>query len=532
MAAAASSTKQDHPLCYDVKRPLDLKQVARGYHNATREYDYWVPEADIEGKVPRELHGTLLRNGPGLLEIYGKRLIHPIDGDGMIVALSFIDGRVHLRTRFVASKERQEEQHERKFIYRGQMGTHPRSALWDTASFFGHLLTLRWPALHYRNPSNTNVFYWGGKVISSYETGLPHTLDPHTLDTLGLDDFNGALKLKAFAAHFRLDMKNKRLVCMGLKPGVGSYKPTLVIYEFDERWTLLQSQVHHIQGLNYAHDFLLLPDYYVFHMTPFANMSWMSVLKVYMGWSSPGQLLQHYPHLPSRFIVIPRHKGAKHQEIRFMDTDPFHIFHFGIAEQKGDDIITFNAVCLGPKFNMTFENEIWLSNASVAPGNVFSFTLNLATSKCESSKGPVDPASVEFPTTHPYRHGVPNTRYSYLMASDRKGCNLPYRDVVKYDAQREQRQVWYSHGCVGEPVFVPRRGWDSWKEGDEDDGFVVVQLYVPELHRTEFVILDAKHVDRGPVTRIKLKHHIPYGFHGTFAPEVFVDSHCLPKAKL
>lgn len=47
------------------------------------------------------------------------------------------------------------------------------------------------------------------QVISCYETGLPHTLDLHTLETLGLDDFNGALKLKAFAAHFRIDMHNK-----------------------------------------------------------------------------------------------------------------------------------------------------------------------------------------------------------------------------------------------------------------------------------------------------------------------------------
>ena len=45
--------------------------------------------------------------------------------------------------------------------------------------------------------------------MSCYETGLPHALDPSTLDTLGLDDFNGALKLKSFAAHFRLDAKNK-----------------------------------------------------------------------------------------------------------------------------------------------------------------------------------------------------------------------------------------------------------------------------------------------------------------------------------
>ena len=83
----------------------------------------------------------------------------------MVVALSFVDGRVHLRTRFVASKERVEEQHERKFLYRGQMGTHPNSALKDTGILLKSLLTLRWPKLHYRNPSNTNVFYWGGKVL-------------------------------------------------------------------------------------------------------------------------------------------------------------------------------------------------------------------------------------------------------------------------------------------------------------------------------------------------------------------------------
>ena len=44
------------------------------------------------------------------------------------------------------------------------MGTHPNGALTDTAKVIGHLLTFRWPKLHYRNPSNTNVFYWGGKV--------------------------------------------------------------------------------------------------------------------------------------------------------------------------------------------------------------------------------------------------------------------------------------------------------------------------------------------------------------------------------
>ncbi len=60
----------------DVKRPLDLSQVAQGWHSPNKEYDYWVPQVDIEGKIPPQLRGTLLRNGPGLLEIYGKKLQH------------------------------------------------------------------------------------------------------------------------------------------------------------------------------------------------------------------------------------------------------------------------------------------------------------------------------------------------------------------------------------------------------------------------------------------------------------------------
>ena len=86
----------------------------------------------------------------------------------MIVALSFVAGRVHLRTRFVVSEHRVHETHERKYLYRGQMGTHPNGVIKDTAILLKNLLTMRWPKLHYRNPSNTNVFYWGGKVYCMY----------------------------------------------------------------------------------------------------------------------------------------------------------------------------------------------------------------------------------------------------------------------------------------------------------------------------------------------------------------------------
>jgi len=124
---------------------------------------------------------------------------------------------------------------------------------------------------------------------------------------------------------------------------------------------------------------------------------------------------------------------------------------------------------------------------------------------------------------------------------------LPYRDIVKFDLHDAGhtssgklsadpptrssstslagvgRQTYRSDGCVGEPVFVPRKPFPhSVTQGDEDDGWVLVQLYNVKSRCTEFLILDAKHVSSGPIARIKLKHHVPAGFHGTFAEHVFI----------
>lgn len=57
-------------------RPLDRSKVRRAYHTAKRNYDYWIPSADVEGEIPHSLYGTLYRNGPGLMEVYGTKLVH------------------------------------------------------------------------------------------------------------------------------------------------------------------------------------------------------------------------------------------------------------------------------------------------------------------------------------------------------------------------------------------------------------------------------------------------------------------------
>ncbi|NJM95592.1 MAG: Apocarotenoid-15,15'-oxygenase, partial [Acaryochloridaceae cyanobacterium CSU_5_19] len=49
---------------------------AGGHQSLTEEYDYWIDE--IEGEIPQELKGTVFRNGPGLLDVGGTPLYHPL----------------------------------------------------------------------------------------------------------------------------------------------------------------------------------------------------------------------------------------------------------------------------------------------------------------------------------------------------------------------------------------------------------------------------------------------------------------------
>lgn len=503
-----------------------MDKITKGWKEQA-ELSYWIPECDVEGTIPQDLHGTFIRNGPGLDEVYGKKLKHVIDGDGMVCKVSFLDGRAHFCSKFVRSAHRMHEQSEKKFIYPGQMGTRNLNRSKDTLSAISTFMTGQKSDLTFRNPSNTNAFYWGGKILALYETHLPHALDPYTLETLGLDNLGGQLKLGNCAVHFRIDPVTMRLVLFSLRPSLNS-QPSLVIYEFDSGWKKLKEMKLKIPGLNYAHDLLLFPDYYLFHITPFVEATKWGAFKILSGLASPGDSVKHYQHLPSQFVVIPRN-ATSDKDVICIDTGRFHIYHYGTCQQLSLNKLNFNCVCLDEKFNMSFEKG-WLTNSHISPGQVYNFDLDLATRTSSYQK--IDTSNAEFPTSHPYRNGVKGTRFIYLMASDREE-RLPFRDVVKIDCATLNKTVWYSDGIIGEPVFIPRHGYESREIGEEDAGYVVVQLYCPEKHKTDFCILDAQKIENGPIARIKLKHHVPYGFHGTFTPEVFLfDRVPMLKAKL
>jgi all-trans-8'-apo-beta-carotenal 15,15'-oxygenase len=90
--------------------------------------------------------------------------------------------------------------------------------------------------------------------------------------------------------------------------------------------------------------------------------------------------------------------------------------------------------------------------------------------------------------------------------------------ILKLDYQENVQQLWSEapHGYVGEPVFVPRPN-----AIDEDDGWVLSLVYNATRQKSELIILDGRDIEKGPIARLRLKHHVPYGLHGSFTPEYF-----------
>ncbi|KAF2432501.1 hypothetical protein EJ08DRAFT_677429 [Tothia fuscella] len=66
-----------------------------------------------------------------------------------------------------------------------------------------------------RSTANTNVLYFNGRLLACKEDSPPFSLDPETLETIGLEDFNGQLPSLTFTAHPKFDDDTKELLCFG-----------------------------------------------------------------------------------------------------------------------------------------------------------------------------------------------------------------------------------------------------------------------------------------------------------------------------
>ncbi len=481
---------------FDKNQSYYVQEWQRGYESQPKEQEYYIE--DIEGKIPPELEGTLFRNGPGLLDIAGTPIHHPFDGDGMICSFSFKDGKAHFRNRFVRTEYYLQEQEAQKILYRGVFGTQ------KPGGWLNNIFDIK-----LKNIANTNVIYWGDKLLALWEAAEPHSLNPHTLETIGIDYLDGILQPgDAFSAHpwvdpsCELDGGQPCLVNFSVEPGLSS---KITIFEIAPDGKLLRRHSHIIPGFSFIHDFAITPNYCIFFQNP-VNFNPFPFL---LGLRGAGECVEFQPNKPTRVVLIPR--DPKNKEVKTFSVESGFVFHhanaFEVENKVCIDSIAYPSLPqVQPDANY---KEVDFDNLD--PGQLWRFTLNLADGSV--ARKLVESSCCEFPTLNPDKVGR-EYRYLFIGAAHKDtGRNGPLQAILKLDFETGERQLhsFAPHGYVSEPIFVPKPNAVA-----EDEGWVLTLVYDGKNHRSSLAILDGQNLAVEAVALLHLKHHIPYGLHGSW----------------
>lgn len=91
-----------------------------------------------------------------------------------------------------------------------------------------------------RTTANTNVVHFNGRLLALKEDAPPYALDPHTLETGGLYDFDGQLPSLTFTAHPKFDPRTGEMLCFGYE-AKGDATPDICYYRIAADGTFLET---------------------------------------------------------------------------------------------------------------------------------------------------------------------------------------------------------------------------------------------------------------------------------------------------
>lgn len=450
------------------------------------EYDYRVE--DIGGELPKGLAGALYRIGPGRLEVEGRPLGHIFDGDGMVSRFEIGPEGVGFRNRYVRTRH------------------HRNSADGTIGRGIGTLRPGGFLANAFRLPSNvsnTNVVAHAGGLFSLWEGGRPHRLDPETLATIGIEDFDGTLKLLgAFSAHPKIDPHSGEMFNFGIELFP---RPMIRCYRRLPSGRMDQINTFPLARPTFCHDFALTERHMVFIVDPIVVHR---PVRAALGLASIDRCMTFDESLGSRVAVVPRDGGPA----RVFDTTALFHFHANNAFDDGDDVVL-------EIVSHDVEERGWagwnqhLREYRDNSGGAFGGRLErVRISGTSLRREPVMDLGCEFPQID-HRYESRDHTLSFVAAASEAGGD-PDSIVVCDHLRGDQR----AHTVVGgnsvcEPIFVA----DPARDG-EGVGWLLSVEHQPAQANSRLIVLDTERVADGPIATAELSHHLPMGFHGTFVP--------------
>src|SRR5947209_7495826 len=207
------------------------------------------PFLKIEGELPRELNGTLYRNGPN--PQFAAPGAHWFVGDGMLHAFHLENGRASYRNRWVRTAKWQAEHDAGRALFGG----------------FGQKL----PGAPPSTPTdggvaNTNIVFHGGRLLALEEGHLPTEIEPGTLATRGSTNYDGRIA-GPFTAHPKIDSVTGEMMFFGYNAG-GPFSPLLSFGSIDASGVVKKFDRFEAPYASMVHDFIVTENHLLFPILP------------------------------------------------------------------------------------------------------------------------------------------------------------------------------------------------------------------------------------------------------------------------
>ncbi|MFJ2513138.1 carotenoid oxygenase family protein [Streptomyces griseoviridis] len=475
--------------------PTRVAHLSGRFAPVTEEVD--AVDLEIEGRLPDELDGLYLRNGPNPRFTPIGSYLYPLDGDGMLHGVWMSGGRARYRNRFVRTPG----------VLAEEKGGH---ALW------GGLESMITPDAEQVGPDlagtfkdlpDINVVRHAGRLLALAESACPFRISSG-LETVGRETFDGALPA-GITAHPKVD------------PVTGE----MAVFRYDLEppwltWSLIgptgtvvagPTPVPGVDEPLMIHDMALTARHLVLVLAP----AYFDLAAALHG----GSLIDWRPESGTRVALVPRDGGP----VRWASDDAFWMWHTVNAYDASDvshdqadprvvlDYVQWPRLDLGPSADRAGarsgpEAGRGLVRAVVDPG----------TGRVHRTL--VDDARVEFPRVDDRRIGRRHRRIAVAADSGTTEGLLPGEfDAVRwYDTDHPQDgPVEWRGGnlSLGEPAFAAEPGRPG-----EDDGYWLTFATDRTDGSSSLLVIPAQDPASGPVARLRIPVRVPLGLHGMWLP--------------
>ncbi|GIJ92158.1 hypothetical protein Asppvi_011134 [Aspergillus pseudoviridinutans] len=454
---------------------------------------------EIHGDIPKDINGTFYRVMP-------DPQLPPFieddpwfNGDGNISAFEIKDGSVSFRQRYVRTEKFVREREAKRAL----IGKY-RNKYTDAVEF------------KVRTTANTNVVFFNSQLLALKEDSPPYALDPISLETKGLYDFDGQLPSLTFTAHPKFDPVTGEMICFGYE-AKGDGTPDVCYYNVtpDGKLTEVVWLVAPVVAM--IHDFAVTDNWVLFPIIPQV----CDIERLKQG----GEHWQWSPETPFYIGVLPR-RGAKPSDVKwfqYQNSFPGHTAN-AYEDESGNIHIDLglsekNVFFWWPdaKGNAPDPSSI-LSQLVRFTINPRSDDLNLSTPKILQKDNSEFYRIDDRFATHHYRHCFfdlmdPSLGTNFARIGPKLGGGYPlYNSLAHVDITTGSTDIYFpgkTH-MVQEPVFIPRGG--STTEGD---GYVLALVNNYDTMSSELHLVDTNDFSKAKAI-ILLPVRLRQGLHGNW----------------